>query len=241
MRELPPAALIRPAASPSSSSSRTFRRCSGVKRWCPSRRASDWADWMKPRDRSVYFSKSMMRLFLSSARLQGPVRAPGKRRQRLAGRPRSRTLDGILEAEPLTRQSNMVSLPCDDKIGETIPPQARSKLLRWIKDMISRQRAEGSHGKRSSAVQPDRTGRLQPVRSGPPHRGGGHRQVAASGRASHDARGSCGQLHRAGRGGLHGRHGRHGSELWPGPAAGRSCLLAGTGAGGRGRRRTLHR
>ena len=42
--------------------------------------------------------------FLSSARLQGPVRAPGKRRQRLAGQPASRILDGILEAEPLARQ-----------------------------------------------------------------------------------------------------------------------------------------
>ena len=25
--------------------------------WCPSRSASDWADWMKPRARSVYFSR----------------------------------------------------------------------------------------------------------------------------------------------------------------------------------------
>ena len=30
--------------------------CSGVNCWCPSRKASDWADCMKPLERSVYFS-----------------------------------------------------------------------------------------------------------------------------------------------------------------------------------------
>jgi len=56
----PPAALISRAARPSSSSIRTFRRCSGTNCWLPSRTASDWADWMKPRARSVNFSISML-------------------------------------------------------------------------------------------------------------------------------------------------------------------------------------
>ena len=42
---------------PSSSSSSTFRRCSGVNCWWPSRSASDCALWTKPRARSVYFSR----------------------------------------------------------------------------------------------------------------------------------------------------------------------------------------
>src|SRR5262249_3000459 len=56
----PPAALIRRAARPSSSSISTFSRCSGVNCWLPSRRASDCADWMKPRARSVNFSISII-------------------------------------------------------------------------------------------------------------------------------------------------------------------------------------
>src|SRR4029077_1633766 len=56
-RELPPARSISPLAKPSGSSSRTFSRCSGANCWCPSRKASDWADCTKPRARSVYFSR----------------------------------------------------------------------------------------------------------------------------------------------------------------------------------------
>ena len=55
-RELPPARSIRPPARPSLSSSSTLSICSGENCWWPSRMASDWADWMKPRARSVYFS-----------------------------------------------------------------------------------------------------------------------------------------------------------------------------------------
>ena len=43
-RELPPERSISPAASPSGSSSKTFRRCSGANCWWPSRSASDCAD-----------------------------------------------------------------------------------------------------------------------------------------------------------------------------------------------------
>src|SRR5262249_19397038 len=57
LREFPPARSISPAARPSGSSSSTFSRCSGANCWWPSRSASDWADWTKPRARSVYFSK----------------------------------------------------------------------------------------------------------------------------------------------------------------------------------------
>src|SRR4030088_169535 len=55
-RELPPARSIRPPARPSLSSSSAFSRCSGENCWWPSRIASDCADWMKTRARSVYFS-----------------------------------------------------------------------------------------------------------------------------------------------------------------------------------------
>ncbi len=55
----PPAARIRLAASPSLSSSSTERTCSGVSCWLPRRSASVCADWMKPFERSVYFSKSI--------------------------------------------------------------------------------------------------------------------------------------------------------------------------------------
>src|SRR4051812_34294109 len=59
-RELPPARSIRPPASPSLSSSSTLSICSDENCWCPSRTASDCADWMNPRARSVYFSIFMI-------------------------------------------------------------------------------------------------------------------------------------------------------------------------------------
>ena len=55
----PPAAAIRRAARPSSSSMRTFSRCSGVNCWWLERSASPWADCMNPRARSVNFSTSI--------------------------------------------------------------------------------------------------------------------------------------------------------------------------------------
>src|SRR5712671_5372479 len=55
-RELPPARSSRPPARPSLSSSNTFSMCRGENCWWPSRIASDCADWIKPRARSVYFS-----------------------------------------------------------------------------------------------------------------------------------------------------------------------------------------
>ena len=55
----PPAARIRPAAAPSSSSSSAFSRCSGVNCWWKSRMAMVCAAWRKPFARSVNFSMSM--------------------------------------------------------------------------------------------------------------------------------------------------------------------------------------
>src|SRR5258707_10509945 len=53
-----------------------FRSCSGENCWCPSRTASDCADWMKPRARSVYFSIFIV-LFPSACRLH-----PGRDQQK---------------------------------------------------------------------------------------------------------------------------------------------------------------
>ena len=68
-------AVDQTAASPSLSSSKTLSMCSDENR-CPSRMASDCADWTKPRARSVYFS-----IFISFASLGLPS-PPGERRAR---------------------------------------------------------------------------------------------------------------------------------------------------------------
>ena len=78
VRGRPPAAAIRLDAMPSGSSRRTLRMCSGVNCWCPSASAKVCADWMKPRTRSVYFSRFHGCV---SPRARSPARSAGRTAQ----------------------------------------------------------------------------------------------------------------------------------------------------------------
>ena len=102
-RERPPALSIRPAARPSSSSRRTLRICSGVNCWWFSRIASDWALWMKPRARSVYFSRFI--IFPSGPGPAPKRRTAGPKKRLAAGRRlRIRFREGSAKGEGATRR-----------------------------------------------------------------------------------------------------------------------------------------